>query len=87
MQFAVQYRDLPWCNIWLADNRVEVLNKHLSLPVGRYVPTKVISMCVTRISLGLMINEGTLLESGRRLIFGGLMITFGLTGKSLSPLK
>ena len=34
--------DLHWCNIWLADNPVEVLNKHLSLPVGRYVPTKVI---------------------------------------------
>ena len=35
-------QDLPWCNIWLADNPVEVLNKHLSLLVGRYVPTKVI---------------------------------------------
>ena len=29
-------------NIWLADNPVEVLNEHLSLLVGRYVPTKVI---------------------------------------------
>ena len=36
---AVQ--DLP-CNIWSADNPVEVLNEHLSLLVGRYVPTKVI---------------------------------------------
>ena len=35
-------QDLPWSNIWLADNPVEVLNKHLSLLVGRYVPTKVI---------------------------------------------
>ena len=34
-------RDLPWRNIWLADNPVEVLNEHLSLLVGRYVPTKV----------------------------------------------
>ena len=34
-------RDLPWRNIWLADNLVEVLNEHLSLLVGRYVPTKV----------------------------------------------
>ena len=33
-------RDLPWSNIWLADNPVEVLNEHLSLLVGRYVPTK-----------------------------------------------
>ena len=35
-------QDLPWCNIWHADNPVEVLNKHLSLLVGCYVPTKII---------------------------------------------
>ena len=35
-------RELPWRYIWLADNPVEVLNEHLSLLVGRYVPTKVI---------------------------------------------
>ena len=34
--------ELPWRNIWLSYNPVEVLNKHLSLLVGRYVPTKVI---------------------------------------------
>ena len=28
-------RELPWCNIWLCDNPVEVLNEHLSLLVGR----------------------------------------------------
>ena len=28
-------QDLQWNNIWLADNTVEVLNKHLSLLVGR----------------------------------------------------
>ena len=33
---------LPWRNIWLSDNPVEVFNGHLSLLVGRYVPTKVI---------------------------------------------
>ena len=27
-------QDVPWCNIWLADNLVEVLNEHLSLPHG-----------------------------------------------------
>ena len=32
----------PWSNIWLSDNPVEVLNEHLSLLVGRYVPSKVI---------------------------------------------
>ena len=34
--------DLPWCCIWSADNPVEVLNEHLSLLVGRYLPTKAI---------------------------------------------
>ena len=38
-------RELPWRNIWLSDNPVEVLNEHLSLLVGRYVPTKVIRVC------------------------------------------
>ena len=33
--------ELPWRNIWLSDNPVEVLNEHLSLRVRRYVPTKV----------------------------------------------
>ena len=35
-------RELPWRNIWLSDNPVEVLNEQLSLLAGRYVPTKVI---------------------------------------------
>ena len=35
-------RDLPWRNIWSSDNPVEVLNEHLSILVGRYVPTKII---------------------------------------------
>ena len=34
-------QDLSW-SIWLIDNPVEVLNEHLSLQVGCYVPTKVI---------------------------------------------
>ena len=38
-------RELPWRNICLSDNPVEVLNEHLSLLVGRYVPTKVIRVC------------------------------------------
>ena len=28
-------KDLPWQNIWCADNPVEVLTEHLLLPVGR----------------------------------------------------
>ena len=35
-------RELPWRNIWLSDNPFKVLNEHLFLLVGRYVPTKVI---------------------------------------------
>ena len=37
-------RDLPWRSICLSDNTVEVLNEHLTLLVGRFVPTKVIHM-------------------------------------------
>ena len=79
-------QELPCHNIWLSDNPVEVLNEHLSLLVGSYVPTKVIRV-VTRINLGLMINAGMLLASSRRLIFSGPVITLGLTGKSLSAVK
>ena len=60
-------RDLPWHNIWLADNPVEVLNEDLSLLVGvMYQPRS--SVCATRICLRLM-NAGILLASSRRLIF------------------
>ena len=34
--------DLPRYNIWFAHNPVEVLNEHLCVLVGRYVPIKVI---------------------------------------------
>ena len=44
-------------------------------------------VCVTRLSLGLMINAGMLLASSRRLIFGGPVIALGLTGKSLFTVK
>ena len=74
-------QDLHWCNIWLADNPVEVLNEHLSLLVIRCVPTKS-SVCVTRICVGLMINASILLASSRRLMFGGPVIALGLTWKS-----
>ena len=41
---CVEIMEQPWHNIWLSDNPIEVLNEHLSLLVGRYVPTKVISV-------------------------------------------
>ena len=62
-------QDLPWRNTWSADNPVEVLNEHLLLLVGRFVPTKVIT-------LGLMFNACMLLVS-RRFIFGGPVIALG----------
>ena len=34
--------DLHWRNIWFAGSPVEVLNEHLSLLVGHFVPSKVI---------------------------------------------
>ena len=40
-----EMQDLPWRNIWSADNPVEVLNEHLLLLVGRFVPTKIIRVC------------------------------------------
>ena len=44
-------------------------------------------MYETQISLGLMINEGMLLASSRKLISGGPVIALGLTGKSSSAVK
>ena len=79
-------QDLPWRNIWSADNPAEVLDECLLLLVGRFVPTKVI----------LVRNEDKpwtddecrqLFASSRRLIFGGPVIAHGLTGKSLYALK
>ena len=78
-------RDLPWRNIWLADNHVEVLNEVLSLLVGCYVKTKVIR--VRKKSFGLMINACMLLVSCRALIFGGPAIALALTGRSLPTVK
>ena len=79
-------QDRPWCNIWLADNPVEVLNVHLSLLVGRYVRTKVI--CVRNKDKPWFVDQcrhGFGLN--RRLIFGGPVISIGLTGKSLFAVK
>ena len=81
--------ELPWRNIWSADNPVEILNQHLLLLLGwtfcfNYIRS---SVCVSRISLGLMINAGMILATSRRLIFGGPVIALGNTGMSLSTVK
>ena len=46
-----------------------------------------ISLCITRISLGPMINADVLSTSSRRLMFGGPVIALRLIGKSLFAVK
>ena len=66
-------------NIGLSDSAVVVLNEHLSLLVGRYVPTKVIRVHNK--------DKPWFDDQCRRLIFGGPVIALGLMGKSLSAVK
>ena len=40
--FCGAIQDLPWRNIWSANNPVEGLNGHLLLLVGWFVPSKII---------------------------------------------
>ena len=79
-------RDLPWHNIWLSDNPVEVLMNNCPCWLHVMYQSRS-SMCVTRLSLRLIINAGILLVLSRRLIFIGDVITLGLTGKSLYAVK
>ena len=81
-----EIRELPWRNIWLSDNPVEVLNEYLSLLVGRYAPTKVIRVRnKDKPWYDDLFRHA--LASGRRLIFGGHVIALWLTGKILSAIK
>ena len=80
-------RELPWRNIWLSDNPVEVLNEHLSLLVGRYEQTKVIRVRNKNKPLFDDQYAGMLLASSRRLIFGGPVNALGSIMKSLSTVK
>ena len=74
-------QDLPWRNIWTADNSVEVLNEHLLLVVSRFVSTKII--CVRNKDTPFFDDHaGMLLASSRRLIFVGPVMALRLTGKS-----
>ena len=68
-------------NILSSVNPVQVFNEHLSLLYGRYGKPRLF-VCAARISLGLIISEGALVASSRRLIFGGPVIASGFTGKS-----
>ena len=79
-------QDLPWRNIWSAVNPVEVLNGHLLLLVGCFIPTKVIR---ERNKDKPWFDDQCrhALASSRRSIFGGPVIALGLTGKSSSAVK
>ena len=44
-------------------------------------------MCVSRISLGLMVTKGVRSTSSKRLIFVGLVIAIELTGMSMSIIR
>ena len=79
-------RELPWHNICLSDNPVEVLNEQLSLLVGRYVPTKVIRVR-NNDKPWFDDQRRHAFASSRRLIFGVPVIALGLAGKSLSAFK
>ena len=76
-------RDLPRRNIWLADDPAEVLNEYLSLLFGRYVPTMVIRV---RNKDKPWVDDQCR-HASRRIIFGGLVISLVLTGKSLFAVK
>ena len=65
---------------------MEVLSEHLSMLVGRYVPTKVIRVH-NKDNPGLMMNAFMLLASSSRLIVGGPAIALKLTRKSLSTVS
>ena len=79
-------QDLPWRNIWLADNPVKVLNEDLYLLVLRYVPTKVIRVPH---------HDQPWFDDRCRHAFGlrqeahlrWTVIALGLTGKSLFTVK
>ena len=77
-------RELPWRNIWLSDNPVEVLKKHISQLVGRYVPTKVIRV---RNKDKPWFGDQCRHAFDHKHIFGGPVIALGLTGMSLSAIK
>ena len=89
-------QDMPWQNIWSADKPVKVLNKHLSLLVGYYMPTKVISVhnkdmlwCDFSIEnyIDNLMNAGVIFASSWRLNFAEPMLTLGWTGNYLSKVK
>ena len=80
-------QDLHWRNILLDDNPVEVWMNICPCWLDVMFQQRS-SMCVTRISLGLMINAGMLFDLNcRMLIFGWPVTALGLTGKSLSAVK
>ena len=81
-------RELPCRDIWLSDNPVQVLNEHLSLLVGRYVPTKFIRVRnKDKPWFDDQYRHAFSLKQEAHFRFGGSVIALGLTGKSLSAVK
>ena len=54
-------QDLPWRNIWSADNPIKVLNERLFLHGGRFVPIKVL-----RVGIQFVVPFTTLLVPNSR---------------------
>ena len=79
-------QDLPWRIIWSSDNPVEVLNEHLSLLVGRYVPTKIIHER-NKDKPWFDDQYRRAFDLKQELIFGVPMTALGLIGKSLFAVK
>ena len=79
-------RDSPWRNIWSADNPVEVLNEHLLLLVGRFVPTKIIRVRNKgKLWFDDLCQHAVGLKQEAHLRW--IRDAFGLTGKRLSTVK
>ena len=84
--YAVQYGICPFLTVDLLTILLRFWTNNCPCQLDvMYQPKP--SECVTRISLGLMINEGMLLALSRRLIFGGRVIALWLTRRTLSAVK
>ena len=78
--------ELRWRNIWLSDTPIEVLNEHLSMLVGRYVPAKVIRVCnKDKPWFDVQCRHAFGLKQEAHLRW--TVTALGLTGKSLSAIK
>ena len=59
----------------------------MNIEINKCLHSSFVYLNLMNVKLGLMINAVMLFASSRRLIFGGLVIALGLTGKSLSSVN